>query len=386
MRKPMKIVVSHHSLNLAGGGENVCLKLIGILCKRGNDVTLATVDMVDWDFINKLFDEEIISLKEFHLIRNLPNINFTFLFDSIILMLYFLKLLFLKLTTKGLLISTCGEKISSVADIIYVNGLPLRCAFRLPSTSIRKKCYSILYHIFLKFIDKINPSIIIANSKFSGEIIEKCLKRRAIIIHPPVNTKRFFMAGKNARRKNIVVTTTRFLPNQNLDYVLKVASIVKEAKFLVFGVSPKYSSTLERLKKLTLKMDVGDRVRIMVNQPFSRFLRALSEAKVFFRTVPFETFGISIVEAMAAGCVPVVPRNGGPWIDILDRKNGLYGFSYRSVDEAANIINMLLKNEDLRSKISFRARLRALDFDQSVFERKILMVVNKVYRKIGDLM
>jgi hypothetical protein len=40
---------------------------------------------------------------------------------------------------------------------------------------------------------------------------------------------------------------------------------------------------------------------------------------------------MSVVEGMAAGCVPVVSRCGGPWFDILDCKQGVYGFSYRSV-------------------------------------------------------
>jgi glycosyltransferase involved in cell wall biosynthesis len=87
---------------------------------------------------------------------------------------------------------------------------------------------------------------------------------------------------------------------------------------------------------------------------------------------------------MAAGCVPVVPRNGGPWFDTLDQKQGEYGYSYGSVREAAEIIDMLMKNEDLRQEVSARASRRAAVFDVSVFERKILNAVEKVYsRKFG---
>lgn len=90
---------------------------------------------------------------------------------------------------------------------------------------------------------------------------------------------------------------------------------------------------------------------------------------------------MSIVEAMAAGCVPVVPREGGPWFDILDQKQGEYGYSYRSVEDAANIIRMLLENDDLREEVSARAVKRAMAFDSSVFERKILRVVEEVYSR-----
>ncbi|MEM2092139.1 MAG: glycosyltransferase, partial [Candidatus Bathyarchaeia archaeon] len=101
----------------------------------------------------------------------------------------------------------------------------------------------------------------------------------------------------------------------------------------------------------------------------------LSMAKVLLHTQPSEAFGMVVVEAMAAGCVPVVPRSGGPWIDILDRRQGVYGFAYRNIDEAANIIRMLLSNEELRREVAGRARVRALCFNKSIFEEKVLGVM-----------
>jgi glycosyltransferase involved in cell wall biosynthesis len=89
---------------------------------------------------------------------------------------------------------------------------------------------------------------------------------------------------------------------------------------------------------------------------------------------------MSVVEAMAAGCVPVVPRCGGPWFDILDCKQGVYGFSYRSVGEAAEIIGRLLEDDVLRERVAAKARERARVFDGSVFEGKILDLVDKVFR------
>lgn len=87
---------------------------------------------------------------------------------------------------------------------------------------------------------------------------------------------------------------------------------------------------------------------------------------------------MSVVEAMAAGCVPVVPRCGGPWFDILEGKQGFYGFSYGNVMEAADIVKTLLKDENLRCEVAARARERAKVFDSSVFERNILKIVEKV--------
>jgi glycosyltransferase involved in cell wall biosynthesis len=84
---------------------------------------------------------------------------------------------------------------------------------------------------------------------------------------------------------------------------------------------------------------------------------------------------------MAAGCIPIVPRTGGPWIDILDCQEGQYGFSYRSSAEAAAKIKLLLGDESLRSKVSVRAIERSMVFDSSAFEKKLLSIVEAVFSR-----
>jgi len=133
------------------------------------------------------------------------------------------------------------------------------------------------------------------------------------------------------------------------------------------------------LHRLIAEMPTEGSVKLLTDQPFAKLVELLSRAKVFLRTLHHEPFGISIVEAMAAGCVPVVPRNGGPWCDILDQSQGKYGYSYQTIEEAASLVSMLLENEELRKEVSNRARLRAMDFDSAIFERKILKVVEETY-------
>jgi glycosyltransferase involved in cell wall biosynthesis len=176
------------------------------------------------------------------------------------------------------------------------------------------------------------------------------------------------------------MTCSQYLPTQNLTAVPKIAQLVKNANFLILGQSTTTSKgTIEELRRLTAELRVDARVELLTNQPFPRLLELLSEAKVFLRTLYHEPFGISVVEAMAAGCVPVVPRNGGPWCDILDEKQGKYGYSYRTIDEAAHFIRMLLENEHLRAEISERAQKRATDFDSAVFAMQIRHVARIAY-------
>ncbi|MEM2961358.1 MAG: glycosyltransferase, partial [Candidatus Bathyarchaeia archaeon] len=108
--------------------------------------------------------------------------------------------------------------------------------------------------------------------------------------------------------------------------------------------------------------------------------------KVYLHTQHMEAFGIAVVEAMAAGAVPLVPRCGGPWLDILNCKQGIYGYSYSSLEEAANIIKKLLKDENHRRNIALKAVQRASNFKSSNFEVKILKIVNHFSGRTNEML
>jgi glycosyltransferase involved in cell wall biosynthesis len=191
-------------------------------------------------------------------------------------------------------------------------------------------------------------------------------------------------AERDRDRENTVVAVSRFLPEQNLDYIPKLAKFVQNSNFLIIGPTGTTSKrTLEELNEMITEFAVKDQVKMVTNQPLPRLLEALSTAKVFLRTQPCEPFGMAIVEAMAAGCVPVVPKAGGPWFDILNQEQGKYGYAYSNLKEAAEEISTLINDERLRIEISRRAVERAKFFDRSFFERRIVEIFHKV--EVGKL-
>jgi len=148
---------------------------------------------------------------------------------------------------------------------------------------------------------------------------------------------------------------------------------------MVMGKADEYSlPTLRKLQTLVKTLHVEDQVKLLTNVPIDKFLEVLSRAKVYLHVMPYDHFGISVVEAMASGCVPVVHRSGGPWLDILDGRQGEYGFSYVAAEEAASFIGALVTDENLRGKMASRASYRAKKFDRSVFMKKVVQVVEKV--------
>jgi len=67
-------------------------------------------------------------------------------------------------------------------------------------------------------------------------------------------------------------------------------------------------------------------------------VRLLSKAKVYLHTMKYEHFGIAVVEAMAAGSIPIVHRYSGSWVDVVSRLEENIRYSYTDYGECADII------------------------------------------------
>jgi len=382
----MKVTVAHISLNSAGGGERVCLAIVQALRKEGHDVRLATVDKTDWDRLNRVFGKVSLPSKEFYIFKTSLVEAASELGNALLVTSYLLELMFLRSRGKSeILISTCGEKVNSIADIVYVNGTPLRCVSRFSGMPPTRVCLSRLYHAALKVVDKVGGDNIVTNSKFTAQTLKECTGSRITIINPLVSLDAFAGAPEKQNGTNDVVVYSTFLPEHGIDHLQSVPRIASEtpnASFLIIGPATEAAKgTISRFEKTVAKMHAENNIHIQTRSSREEYVEAVRNAKVFLRTLPHEPFGMSVVEAMAAGCVPVVPRDGGPWFDILEEKEGVYGFSYDSISEAAEKIRMVLENDELRTEVSARARRRAMDFDGSSFESKMLSAVKQVYSR-----
>jgi len=132
----------------------------------------------------------------------------------------------------------------------------------------------------------------------------------------------------------------------------------------------------EKLRSITSEKSLAN-VELLKALTFKDLLTLYGTSKVYMHAMKNEHFGIAVIEAMAAGLVPVVYRGGGPWEDILKARQGHHGFSYENLDEAANIIKMLLANENLRKEIVERNLVYVKEFSDTLFKQKFIKLVNK---------
>jgi glycosyltransferase involved in cell wall biosynthesis len=88
-----------------------------------------------------------------------------------------------------------------------------------------------------------------------------------------------------------------------------------------------------------------------------------------------EHFGISTVEAMSAGAVPIVINKGGQ-PEIVE--HGVSGFLWNTLDELREYTRLLAADEPLRLRMSNAARERAELFSRSRFVGEFTRLVDSI--------
>ncbi len=218
------------------------------------------------------------------------------------------------------------------------------------------------------------------NSSIISEIVQSYFQVGSKVLSPPVDVYYFMRLAENQQREDTIVTVSGYSSKKHLEQIPIIASHIKSGRFLVVGKTDEYSSiTIEKLETLTRELNVEDRVGLLRNVPRSELRKILSQAKIYLHTMINEHFGTTIVQAMASGCVPIVHKSGGPWLDILQQRQGRYGYAYDTSKEASKYVELLLQNENLRRKIASAAMKRSREYDQSVFAEKIVAIVENVY-------
>ncbi len=117
-------------------------------------------------------------------------------------------------------------------------------------------------------------------------------------------------------------------------------------------------------------------VDVHVNAPRQTVIDVLTGASIYWHGTGFaedaehhperfEHFGIAVVEAMAAGAVPVVFGAAGP-AEIV--RHGVDGFHWRTLDELAEQTHRLMVDHELRRRMAEAAVARAAEFSLDVFD------------------
>lgn len=185
----------------------------------------------------------------------------------------------------------------------------------------------------------------IANSKNTAARIWKFYRRDAAVIYPPVD------APKSARvkRGNYFLIASRIVGGKGLALAVEAATKLK-IRLKVVGEPAGYAT-----EQQTLLSHAGPTVEFVGHVTDSELTRLYAGAKAFLATAMDEDFGMTPVEAMAAGTPVVAFRGGGYLESVVDGKTGVF-FDEPTVESLATAITCLGKLRIAREDCIAQAR------------------------------
>jgi glycosyltransferase involved in cell wall biosynthesis len=94
----------------------------------------------------------------------------------------------------------------------------------------------------------------------------------------------------------------------------------------------------------------------------------------------FEHFGITTVEAMASGCIPIVINKGGQK-EII--KDGVNGFTFNDVAELKQKTLFVIEHDKDMAKIRLQAIKDSKKYSDEVFEDELLKIISSAKKVLG---
>lgn len=205
---------------------------------------------------------------------------------------------------------------------------------------------------------------LVTNSEYTRNEIKKRFDKDSTVVYPPVNIDKFLKFFDVIKQKN-VITIARYSPEKKLEDAI---DIVKSSgvSYVLIG-NAKHSSQL-RLFEMLKSRSGQSNIDLHCNLSYPETEKLLVSSKVYFHTSK-ETFGISVVESIAAGCIPIVPNNSAhketvPFEEL--RYNGK-GDAVKKLENAISGKYDHLRN-DLKNHIQ--------KFSAKSFQEKMLKQIN----------
>lgn len=208
----------------------------------------------------------------------------------------------------------------------------------------------------------------IANSNFIAKRIKKYYHRDSVVIYPPVQVDKFVISPE---AKEYYLIGGRLAPYKRVDIVVEAFQELKDKKLKIFGDGVDFN----RLKGLA---------KGAANIEFLGRVDDAAKAKLYSGCIAFlnpqeEDFGITAVEAMAAGRPVIAYKSGGALETVVDGQTGLF-FEKQT---AAAIVEAVKRSESL-SFNSALIRQHAEKFSTARFKKEIKEFVESEYKRFKE--
>ncbi len=290
-----------------------------------------------------------------------------FIFSPINSSTHFINKLLWTGTFDGLYYVTDGSLFFSIAKKNYVH-------FQIP---LKPHSHSALERLKVRNWQKKN-----ANSEFTKHFIEKVWNTNVQTVHYPLVSLDEF--STKPLKKNIILHVGRFfrqLHSKRQDVLVEMfRELIKRKSLRALNLELHFVGAIEDHdyynKIVTMAKNLPVRFHTTSNR--QDLLKLYNAAKVYWHATGYEVdqhihpekvehFGISTIEAMAAGAVPVVHAKGGQ-IEVLSSTTP--DLLWKTTITALDMTEKLLISETMYKKYQILAKRRAQDFGMNNFETR----------------
>lgn len=219
------------------------------------------------------------------------------------------------------------------------------------------------------FISSQRVDHFIANSNYIAKRINKVYGRDADVIYPPVDVDKFQL---NKQKDDYYLIVARFVPYKKVDVVVKAFSKMPDKKLIVIGSGPDE----EKIKRLA-----AGNIDFKGYQGENELTKFMQNAKAFIYAAE-EDFGITIVEAQAAGTPVIAYGLGGANETVIQGKTGIL-FPDQTADSIITAVNKFETDTDNFDPEFIHSH--AQQFSRDVFEKRIKEYVTEKFNQQKSL-
>lgn len=221
------------------------------------------------------------------------------------------------------------------------------------------------------------------NSYYTKSFVDKTFGINSLVLYPPVEIK-----PRDIKKENVILHVGRFRVR---DFSSKEGVFDYKKQEFMIGAFKKMVDEGLKNWRFILAVSIRDEdkdlferlidkakgypIEFLINKNNDELWEAYSKAKIYWHASGYkenleanpeyaEHFGISTVEAMGGGVVPVVINAGGQREIIEDKESG---FLWENEEQLREITRILTENETLRKKVSANAIKRSKMFTEERF-------------------
>jgi glycosyltransferase involved in cell wall biosynthesis len=269
---------------------------------------------------------------------------------------------------------TRGFKVGSKTKVICYCHTPPRWLYGYEmSVGFTKywpvKIYAAIVSHFLRIYDFKTAQTVdqfVANSENVKKRIAKFYRKDSVVIYPPVNVEEIMAKTKNCQKENYFLIVSRLVGAKGLEAAAKAAKKIG-FNLKIVGEASGFTEVKDKLIKLS-----GGNVELLGRVDDDALYQLYGKAKGFIALARDEDFGMTVVEAQAAG-TPVIAFNGGGFRESV--VDGVTGILINETDEKT--IEEAIKRFNQQKWERGALQENALKFSKETFIKKMKAIIAK---------